>query len=83
MFIMVFTSISGVANHLQRRNVNALYAVYLGIGSVIGAQVAAYTSKRLSSRSVNLVFAVMLIVASVNMILKTCIISEFYCVSKL
>ncbi|MGQ9538463.1 MAG: sulfite exporter TauE/SafE family protein [Candidatus Bathycorpusculaceae bacterium] len=70
MFIMIFTSIFGVTNHLQRMNVNTVYAVYLGIGAVVGAQVGAYTSRRLSSRSLSLVFAVMLVVASVNMILK-------------
>ncbi|MEM2202529.1 MAG: sulfite exporter TauE/SafE family protein [Candidatus Bathyarchaeia archaeon] len=70
MFIMIFTSISGVVSHVQQGNVNALYGVYLGVGSVVGAQVGAYTSRRLSSRSLNLLFAVMLLVASVNMILK-------------
>jgi uncharacterized membrane protein YfcA len=70
MFIMIFTSIFGVANHVQLGNVNALYAVYLGVGSVMGAQVGAYTSRRLSSRGLSFVFAVMLIVASVNMMLK-------------
>ncbi|MGB9741172.1 MAG: sulfite exporter TauE/SafE family protein [Candidatus Bathyarchaeia archaeon] len=70
MFIMIFTSISGVTNHIQQGNVVAMYAVYLGIGSVIGAQVGAYTSKKLSSRGLSLLFAAMLIVASVNMILK-------------
>jgi uncharacterized membrane protein YfcA len=47
------------------------YAVYLGIGAVIGAHVGAYTSKKLSSRSLSLVFAAMLVVASINMILKS------------
>ncbi|MEM3579174.1 MAG: sulfite exporter TauE/SafE family protein [Candidatus Bathyarchaeia archaeon] len=70
MFIMIFTSIFGVANHLQQGNVNTLYAVYLGLGSVVGAQVGAYTSRKLSSKSLSFVFAAMLIVASVNMILK-------------
>lgn len=70
MFIMIFTSISGVANHIQQGNVDVMYAVYLGIGSVIGAQVGAYTSRKLSSRNLSLVFAAMLILASVNMILK-------------
>lgn len=70
MFIMIFTSIFGVTNHLQQMNVNTLYAVYLGIGAVVGAQVGAYTSRRLSSGSLSLVFSVMPVVASVNMILK-------------
>ncbi|MBS7615755.1 sulfite exporter TauE/SafE family protein [Candidatus Bathyarchaeota archaeon] len=70
MFIMIFTSISGVTSHIQQGNVNVIYAVYLGIGAVIGSQVGAYASKKLSSKSLSLVFATMLIVASVNMILK-------------
>lgn len=70
MFIMIFTSIFGVVSHLQQGNVNALYAVYLGLGSIIGAQVGAITSRKLSSRSLSFVFATMLVVASVNMILK-------------
>ena len=71
MFIMIFTSITGVANHLQQGNVNPEFALYLGLGSVFGAQIGAYTSKRLSGRNLRLVFAVMLIVASINMILKS------------
>jgi uncharacterized membrane protein YfcA len=71
MFIMIFTSISGVTNYLQQGVIDPLFAVYLGIGSVFGAQVGAYTSKKLSSRNLLLVFAVMLIVASINMMLKS------------
>jgi uncharacterized membrane protein YfcA len=62
--------ISALANHVQQGNVNAVYAVYLGVGSVIGAQVGAYVSRRFSIRSLSFVFAAMLILASVNMILK-------------
>lgn len=71
MFIMIFTSVSGVTNYLQQGVIDPLFAVYLGIGSIFGAQVGAYTSKKLSSRNLLLVFAVMLIVASINMILKS------------
>jgi len=71
MFIMIFTSISGVTNHLQQGHVDPIYALYLGVGSIIGAQIGAYTSKKLSSRSLGLVFAAMLIVASINMMLKS------------
>lgn len=71
MFIMIFTSITGVTSHLQQGNVNPEYALYLGIGSIFGAQVGAYASKKLSSRNLRLVFAVMLIVASINMMLKS------------
>jgi len=71
MFIMIFTSISGVANHLQQGNVDPQFAIYLGLGSILGAQVGAYTSKKLSGKSLRLIFAVMLIVASINMVLKS------------
>lgn len=71
MFIMIFTSISGVTGYALQGVINPLFAVYLGVGSVFGAQVGAWSSKRLSSRSLLLVFAAMLIVASVSMILKS------------
>ncbi|MEM1566308.1 MAG: sulfite exporter TauE/SafE family protein [Candidatus Bathyarchaeia archaeon] len=70
MFIMIFTSIFGVVSHVRQGNVNALYAVYLGLGSVVGAPVGAYTSKKLSNRGLSFAFAAMLVIASVNMIMK-------------
>lgn len=71
MFIMIFTSISGVTNYLQQGAVDPLFAVYLGVGSIFGAQVGAYTSKKLSGRNLLLVFVVMLVIASINMMLKS------------
>jgi uncharacterized membrane protein YfcA len=71
MFIMIFTSISGVTSYALQGEINWLFAVYLGIGSILGAQVGAYTSKKLSSRNLLVVFAAMLIIASINMILKS------------
>ncbi len=70
MFVMIFTSTTGVFGHIQQGNVNAIYALYLGIGSVIGAQIGALTSRKLSSRNLNIVFAGMLSLASIIMILK-------------
>jgi uncharacterized membrane protein YfcA len=73
MLIMIFTSISGVTSYLQAQvgSIDPLFAVYLGIGAIFGAQVGAYTSKKVSSRNLLLVFAAMLIIASINMILKS------------
>jgi hypothetical protein len=71
MFIMIFTSISGVASYVQAGSVNPWFAAYLGIGSIFGAQVGAFASKKLSGRNLLLVFAAMLIIASINMILKS------------
>jgi uncharacterized membrane protein YfcA len=71
MFIMIFTSISGATSYALQGEINWLFAVYLGLGSIFGAQVGAYASKKLSSRSLLLVFAAMLIIASINMMLKS------------
>lgn len=71
MFIMIFTSISGVTSYALQGAIDPLFAVYLGVGSIFGAQVGAYTSKKLSSRNLLLVFAAMLIIASINMLLKS------------
>jgi len=71
MFIMIFTSISGVTNYALQGEIVWLFAIYLGIGSIIGAQVGAYTSKKLTNRNLLIVFAAMLIIASINMILKS------------
>jgi len=71
MFIMIFTAISGAASHTQQGNVNAIYAVYLGIGTAVGAYFGAYISRKFSSKGLSLAFAAMLLVASVNMIMKT------------
>lgn len=71
MFIMIFTSLTSASGHFLQGNVATEYAVYLGLGSIFGAQLGAFALKKLSSRNLRLVFAVMLIVASVNMILKS------------
>ncbi len=70
MFTMIFTSISAVAKYYQSNLVDFPVALVLAAGSIFGAQVGAYTSKKLSSRNLTLVFAVILIVAGVNMLIK-------------
>jgi uncharacterized membrane protein YfcA len=70
MFTMIFTSISGVAQHYQANHINFEYALLLALGAIFGAQVGAYTSKRISSKNLRRVFGVIVIVSGVNMILK-------------
>jgi len=70
MFTMVFTSISGVAQHLSLGNIRFEYVLPLALGTILGAQVGAYTSKRLSSKNLRRIFGIVLIVVSVQMILK-------------
>jgi uncharacterized membrane protein YfcA len=70
MFTMIFTSVSGVTKYYQSNLINFPVALMLAAGTVIGAQVGAYTSKRISGRNLSLIFGVMLIAAGINMILK-------------
>jgi uncharacterized membrane protein YfcA len=70
MFTMIFTSISGVAKYVQSDLINFPYALILAAGTIFGAQVGAYTSRKISSRNLGLIFGVMLIVAGINMIIK-------------
>jgi len=70
MFTMIFTSISGVTKYYQSNLINFPVALVLAAGTVVGAQVGAYTSKKISGRNLNLIFGVMLAIAGANMILK-------------
>jgi len=70
MFTMIFTSISGVAKYAQADLINFPVALLLATGTIFGAQVGAYTSKKISGRNLGLIFGIMLVVAGINMILK-------------
>jgi uncharacterized membrane protein YfcA len=70
MFTMIFTSISGVAQHYQANHINFETALLLALGAIFGAQVGAYTSKRISSKNLRRVFGIVVIVSGINMILK-------------
>ena len=70
MFTMIFTAMAGVTEYYQANLVNFPVALLFAAGTVIGAQVGAYTSNKLSGRNLSIVFALILIVAGVNMILK-------------
>jgi uncharacterized membrane protein YfcA len=70
MFTMIFTSISGVTKYYQSDLINFPIALILAAGTIFGAQVGAYVSKKISGRNLGLIFGIMLIVAGINMILK-------------
>jgi uncharacterized protein len=70
MFTMVFTSLSGVVQHWTLGNVNFEYALLLAVGALVGAQVGAWLCKRISGEKLGLIFAVLVLVVSVQMILK-------------
>jgi uncharacterized membrane protein YfcA len=70
MFTMIFTSISGVTKYYQSNLINFPVALILASGTIIGAQVGAHTSKKISGRNLSLIFGIMLIAAGINMLLK-------------
>lgn len=70
MFTMIFTSISAVAKYYHSNLIDFPVALTLAARSIIGAQVGAYTSKKLSGRNLTIIFGVILIIAGANMIIK-------------
>jgi uncharacterized membrane protein YfcA len=70
MFTMIFTATSGVAEYYQAGLVNLPIALLFAAGTVIGAQVGAFTSGKISGRNLSILFSIMLIVAGANMIIK-------------
>jgi len=70
MFTMIFTATSGVAEYYQAGLVNFPIALLFAAGTVVGAQVGAYTSNKISNRNLTVIFSIMLTVAGANMILK-------------
>jgi uncharacterized membrane protein YfcA len=59
-----------VVQHYQANHIDFTVALLFAAGTIVGAQVGAYTSKKISGRNLSLIFAIMLIVAGGNMILK-------------
>lgn len=70
MFTMIFTSTSGVMQHFSLGNVNLEYTLLIVLGTIFGAQVGAYTSKKVSNRNLRRIFGVILIIIGTRMILK-------------
>jgi uncharacterized membrane protein YfcA len=70
VFIMVFTSISGVATHILIGNVQFDYALILSVGVIVGAQIGARISGRISGENLRTIFGFVLILVSFRMVLK-------------
>jgi len=70
MFTMIFTSLSGVAQHYTLGNIDFAYALLLIVGAIVGAQLGAWLSKKISGATLRIIFAVVLIIVSVQMIIK-------------
>lgn len=70
MFTMIFTSISGGIQHYLQNHISFEYTLLLVLGTIFGAQLGAYTSKRVSGRTLRRIFGTVLIIVSIRMILK-------------
>lgn len=70
MFTMVFTSVSGIAKHYLTDHVHVLYALLLACGTIFGAHVGANISKKISGTALRRIFGLILILMSIQMILK-------------
>lgn len=70
MFTMIFTSISGGIQHYLQNHISFEYTFLLVLGTIFGAQLGAYTSKRVSGRNLRRIFGIVLIIVSIRMILK-------------
>jgi uncharacterized protein len=70
MLTMIVTSLSGAGQHYLLGNINFEYALLLGVGSIVGAQVGAYACKRISGKNLRIIFGLFLLVVSVQMLLK-------------
>lgn len=75
VFVMVFTSISGVVAHGYFEYIGNIqhiewsYALLLSLGVVAGAQIGAYASKRVSANKLRRVFGAVLAFVSLRMFL--------------
>jgi uncharacterized membrane protein YfcA len=70
MFTMIFTSTSGVVQHFRQGNISFDYVLLLVLGTIFGAQLGAYTSKKISGGNLRTIFGIMLVIVSIRMILK-------------
>lgn len=70
MFVMIFTSLSGVCQHFALGNIDWVFALLIGVGSIIGTQVGAQLSKKISARNLQIIFSIFLFLVAIIMILK-------------
>jgi uncharacterized membrane protein YfcA len=70
MFTMAFTTISGITQHYTANHINFEYALLLAVGAVLGAQVGAFWSRKVSGTNLRKILAIVLVVVAIQMILK-------------
>jgi uncharacterized membrane protein YfcA len=77
MFTMVFTSIAAVPKYYVESHIDMGYALLIAVGSIFGAQVGAYTSRRVSGKNLRRIFAVLLIIVGLKMLIDNRMVLGF------
>jgi uncharacterized membrane protein YfcA len=77
IFTMIFTSSAAVPKYYVVGRINLEYALLLAAGSIVGSQLGAYTSKRVSGKNLRRIFAVILIIVGLKMLLDNRMVLGF------
>ena len=67
-FILVITSLVGAGAFLVRGQVDVNYAILIGCGAIVGAQIGAYISNMVRGRFIRQIFALVMLLLAVRMI---------------
>ena len=71
MFIMIFTSVSGVLTHLQLNNVRIEYSAYMAICIIFGTQLGARIAKRTSGKLLKKAFSLVMLFVALRLLLNS------------
>ena len=69
-FILIFTSITGVLTHASLNNVKLNFAIPIGFGVIIGAQISVFLSKKIKGRFVEKILGLTLLMLAIRLMLE-------------
>ncbi len=69
-FILIFTSITGVLTHASLNNVKLNFAIPIGFGVIIGAQIGAFLSKKIKGRFIEKILGLTLLMLAIRLMLE-------------
>jgi hypothetical protein len=70
MFTITFSSTSEAVQHYFANHTNFEYALLLALGAVLGAQVGAFASKKISGKNLRRLFGLIILIIGIQMISK-------------
>jgi uncharacterized membrane protein YfcA len=69
-FILIFTSITGVLTHASLSNVKLNFAIPIGFGVIIGAQIGAFLSKKVKGKFIEKILGLTLLMLAIRLMLE-------------